>query len=44
LIEDLSGRVPAVAAYPEYNYLHGESEKTYDGGGYFRGNSSQLIQ
>jgi hypothetical protein len=27
VIEDISGRVPAVATYPEFNYLHGEPEK-----------------
>jgi len=34
LIEDMSGRVPAVAAHPECNYLRGETEKTYGGGSY----------
>jgi len=27
LIENISGSVPTVAAYPESNYLHGETEK-----------------
>jgi len=30
----MSGRVPAVAAYSECNYLYGETEKTYGGGSY----------